>query len=139
MDESVVTLAVYADDLDPADVTGLLDCAPTRSHRRGERRSPTSLPFDKGAWLLTLRGTAPLGPEQLATALLDQLPSDERTWAGLAERFDVQLRFGVHMSGWNKGLDLSAAILRRLAGLGAKLVFDIYADDEASDEGGLTE
>jgi hypothetical protein len=72
--------------------------------------------------------------EDLTVALLDRLPSDESRWTRLGEMYDVQLRFGVHMTGWNRGFELSAELAGRIAKLHAKLTFDIYAyeDDPSS-------
>ena len=132
--ESSATLGIYADGLDPAAVTALLGVAPTRVHSRGDRRGPRSPPFERGAWLLSVRGTAPLGPEEMTTELLDRLPSDAATWATLGDRYEVQLRIAIHVDGGNQGFDLSPAVMRRIAALGATVVFDIYADADGEGE-----
>jgi hypothetical protein len=42
----------------------------------------------------------------------------------------VQLRFGVHFDGWNKGFDLSPEIGRALAERHVRVGFDLYAYGE---------
>jgi hypothetical protein len=69
----------------------------------------------------------PLDPEALTTALLDQLPEDEPLWVDLAARHRVNLRYGLHMSAWNRGFDLSAPLVARIARIRAEITFDIYA------------
>jgi hypothetical protein len=135
VDETAVTLAVYGEDLVADDVTRLLGVEPSSSHRRGDRRGPRSAPYKKGAWFLQQRGEAPLGPEELTTTLLDRLPSDEATWIRVGELYEVQVRFGIHFYGWNRGFDLSAALIARIAKLRAKLVYDLYAYDEEPPSG----
>jgi hypothetical protein len=136
VDEVGVCVAVYGEDLDPAEVSALLGCTPTSSHRRGDRRGPRSPLYKRGAWLLEVRGTAPEGPEELVAKLLGQLPSDEGVWLKMGERYEVQLRLGIHMTGWNRGFDLSAALVGKVVRLHAKMGFDIYAyggEDEPGD------
>jgi hypothetical protein len=138
VEETRVCLAVYGEDLDPASVTALLGCLPTSAHRRGDRRGPRSPPQKRGGWFLAVRAKAPEGPEEVAVALFDRLPEDESVWLKLGALYEVQLRFGIHMKGWNRGFELSAATAAKVAALHAKLVFDIYAhgDDEEMDERG---
>ncbi len=133
VDETTVCLAVYGEDLDPAAVTTLLACTPTSTHRRGERRGPRSPPQKRGGWFLEARGKAPEGPEELALRLLDRLPADESLWLQLVTRHDVQLRFALHKTGWNKGFDFTPGTTARLARLHSTLVFEIYADDPLAD------
>jgi hypothetical protein len=130
VDESSVCLAVYGEHLDPADVTAIVGRAPTSAHRKGDRRGPRSPTLKRGVWMLEISGQAPQGPAELTEALLDQLPDDERVWAKLSELYEVQLRYGIHMAGWNRGFDLPSAIAARIARLRAKVVFDIYAYDD---------
>ncbi len=133
VDETGVCLAVYGSELNPEDVTSRLGCLPTRAHRRGDRQGPHSPPFADGAWILEERGVAPTGPAQLVRRLLMRLPSDGPTWERLAADYDLQLRFGVHFSGWNKGFDLSSELVETLARTRVRLVFDLYAygDEDA--------
>ncbi len=127
VDEVGVCVAVYGEEVVPAEVSALLGCTPTSSHRRGDRRGPKSPQYKRGAWLLEVRGTAPEGPEELVAKVLGRLPEDEALWLKLAERFEVRLRFAFHMTGWNRGFALSAQLVERVARLHANVGFDIYA------------
>jgi hypothetical protein len=133
VEETEVCLAVYGEDLDPAVVTALLGCSPTSAHLRGDRRGPRSPPQKRGAWFLDVRGKAPEGPEELSLRLLDLLPRDESVWIKLGELHEVQLRFALHKTGWNKGFDFSPGTAARIALLHARLVFEIYADDQLAE------
>jgi Domain of unknown function (DUF4279) len=133
IDESGVKLALYGDDLNPDVVTDLLKVKPTRSFKRGYRLKPTSRPMPHGAWFLEVRGKSPDGPEVLLRNLLTMLPASENVWKEIKARYKAQIRFGLHMSGWNKGFEISSTLVRRLGNMGVDLEFDIYAygdDDE---------
>jgi hypothetical protein len=101
--ESSATLAVYGDDLDPKEVTALLGVEPTESFRRGYRRGPRSPATQYGAWFLEVRGGDPAGQDAQLEALLSKLPDSEDVWRKLADQYRVQVRFALHMDGWNKG------------------------------------
>ena len=81
----------------------------------------------KGAWLLGSRGSA--DPEELTAGLLDRLAVDESVWIDLAQRHDLQLRFGLFLERWNRGLELSPALVGRIARVRARVIFNIYGPD----------
>lgn len=130
VDETRLTLSVHGEDLDPDEVTKLLSCSPSSSHRRGDLRPRSGTPWPKGAWLLSVEGKAPVEPDHLLASLLDQLPSDPSVWENLRTRYSVGLGFGLFQGAWNRGFDLSPGVLSKLAALGLGLGFDIYADGD---------
>ena len=134
VDETDVCLGVYGEDLNPAEVTEMLRRDPSRSHRRGDPMKSGHLRH-KGAWLLSVRGTS--DPEELTADLLDRVVAiDESVWADLANRHDVQLRFGLFLNRWNRGLEFSPELVGRIARIRARVIFDIYGPDgdvDASD------
>ena len=81
----------------------------------------------RGAWFLEIRGRAPRQFDELTTQLLDQLPQDEDTWSKLRSKYEVQLRFAIHLARLNRGFGLPAPLAQRIAKLGIPLNFDIYA------------
>lgn len=130
IDEVNVTLAFYGEGLEPDEITRILGVEPTRSHRRGDRIGPKSQPFPKGAWLLTEHGRDAETAEVIIDRVLKRLPEDVEIWRDLRTRYDIQLRFGLHMTGWNKGFSILPEQVTRIAELGASMEFDIYAYDE---------
>lgn len=62
-----------------------------------------------------------------------QVPREESVWIKLGESHDVQLRFALHKIGWNRGFDFTAGTAARVARLRARLVFEIYADDQLAE------
>ncbi|HWA78513.1 MAG TPA: DUF4279 domain-containing protein [Polyangiaceae bacterium] len=135
VDEARVSLAVYSDDLQPETITSLLSCSPSRSHRRGERKRAGSVPFPTGAWILTEEGGPHESVDPIIRRLLMRLPDDDRVWLQLARDHELQVRFGVHMSGWNRGFSISTDALARLSRMQVSLEFDLYAyGDDDTDE-----
>jgi hypothetical protein len=134
VDECRLTLGVHGDDLDPDEVSRTLRCAPTSQHRRGEPRR-SGPPWPKGAWLLTVEGKSPTGPDELVQLLLARLPTDESMWSALRSRYKVRLSFGIFTERWNRGFELSAESVRRIGVVGAGVGVDIYANLEKGDDG----
>jgi hypothetical protein len=134
VDEVRVTLAVYGDELDPEEISSLLGCQPTSSHRRGETRigkkTGHKTVYKQGAWFLTVEGQAPRTADELTTELLEQVSSDESLWLDLGRRFDVQMRYGIFLEAWNRGFGLRRDVVKRIARFSASLEFDIYANIE---------
>lgn len=129
-DECGVCLAIYGEDLIPDEITKLLGCRPTDFHVKGEKKGPRSPGFHAGAWFLKVRGEPPNTIDVLTRRLLMMLPSDPDIWISLSERFGIQMRYGIHMSGWNKGAGLPRDLVERIAGLHADVELDIYAYGE---------
>ena len=134
VDESRLTLGFHGEDLDPDEISRLLGCAPTSSHRRGEARR-SGPPWAKGGWLLSVESKSPTGPDELVHLLLARLPTEPAVWADLGRRFQIQLSFGIFTERWNRGFELSADAVRRIDILGAGVGFDIYANLEDGGDG----
>jgi hypothetical protein len=130
VDESKVTLALYAEALDPDAVSRLLGAQPTYAHRRGERRSERSAPHRQGAWLLAVEGTAPTGPDELIRLLLGRFPADREFWDRLRDNYVVKVVVTVFQKLWNRGFELRAETVALVARTGALMEFDLYYDGE---------
>jgi hypothetical protein len=131
IDEISVTLAIYRDELVPREISRILGVEPTSCHLRGERRGPfRSPPYQSGAWFLKERGREVESAEVIVDRLFKRLPEDPAIWGDLKLQHDIQLRFGLHMTGWNKGLSISLELLTRIVEIGASVELDIYAYGE---------
>jgi hypothetical protein len=134
VDETRVSLAIYGDELDPDALSTELRCVPSRSHRKGDRRSQTSPPFRTGAWILSVEGRAPRGPSELIDELLARFPVDGMFWRTLTEKYQVSVRVGIHTGGWNRGFDFPLGAVTSLAQRGIGVGFDLYFyGDEVAD------
>lgn len=92
---------------------------------------PTSVPDKSGAWFLTREVRAPKGPDEAISNLLALFPETAEFWQQIIEKYDVSIRVAIHTSGWNRGFDLPADLLRRIGRIGVRIDFDLYfyADD----------
>lgn len=125
-DLTSVVLALYAEDLDPDIVSRELGCAPTRAHRKGDRRGPRSPPFSTGAWLLELSGEGPIDPDVLLSDLLGRFPRDSAFWAKLRASYRVRVLVALHIERWNRGFELSPRTVAMVSATGAEFGFDLY-------------
>jgi hypothetical protein len=132
VDEVHVTLVFHGDDLDPEEISRLLNCSPTSSHSKGEPRpglSASAGPWTSGAWLLKVEGQAPQTASEVLSELLRMLPDDEALWRELSRRWRVSIWLGVFLEKWNRGFELEAPLIERIARTHASLSFDIYAEE----------
>jgi hypothetical protein len=83
-----------------------------------------------GAWFLQVRGEAPDDPEVQLAKLLKKLPDSTELWKDLNSKYTVQIRFGLHMTEWNKGFGFTPDLLKRISRMGVCVQFDIYAYGE---------
>jgi hypothetical protein len=133
VDEVHVTLAFHGDDLDPEEISRLLGCSPTRSHSKGELRTGLSAsagPWASGTWLLSVEGKAPQTTSELLTDLLRNVPDDETLWLELSRRWRVSIWLGLFLEQWNRGFELEAPLIERVARMHASLSFDIYTEEK---------
>ncbi|HEY3804637.1 MAG TPA: DUF4279 domain-containing protein [Kofleriaceae bacterium] len=127
VDEVRVTLGIYGRDLEPAAITALLGCEPTRSHRRGDStmRGPA---FEQGAWILSIDGNAPISPDELVRQLLARLPTTPAVWAELRASCRLHVSVALFVGAWNRGFELALETSRQLVERGIPIGFSIYVD-----------
>lgn len=122
-DEVAIALCIYGVDLDPTELSAILGVDPTHSHRRCERKSLMTAPYDKGAWIREVRRFEPIEPDKMLEEVLDKLPSDPVVWQRLAERFQLRVDFALHTD-VGGAFVLSPSSVRRIADLCSE--FQIY-------------
>ena len=133
VDEFHVTLYVHGEDLDPEEITRLLGTRPDESHKRGEPRYAwrSDQEWPSGHWAIDIRSGA---PDEIRTAIgevLDRVNNPDAL-RELTPRYTVRLSVGVFLDAPNRGFDLPASLVERIAKSGIELSFDIYvqaADD----------
>lgn len=128
VEETKISIGVHGPDVDPYAVSELLGVEATSQHRAGEPRK-SGPPWREGAWLFTVEGKAPSGPEEVAEELLQALPAaDAAPWAQLRAKYRLLVKVAVFFSGWNSGYAMSEQVLQRLSRLAGAVDFDLYAD-----------
>jgi hypothetical protein len=126
-DRVVVTLAIYGLHLDPNELTRRLGAPPTESHEIGELFGRQRIPRRTGAWMISAERAAPEGVQECLDELFERLPAADDLWRSLAAEYDVELRIAVFFDALNRGFDVNAATLARVALFRASLVVDLYA------------
>jgi hypothetical protein len=125
IDRVQVTLRLFGDQLDPAEVTDKLGCLPTEASRRG-----AVIRYDRlartGSWRLEGVDSPSVELPQQVTNLLGRVTSDPAVWRDLTGRFNVDVFCGVYLTEWNRGFTLSSDVLRYLGDRGIEIGFDIY-------------
>jgi hypothetical protein len=126
IDETLASLRLYGDDLDPAEVTRSLGCAPTQSWRKGDEKTPGYF-RGTGGWCFATTKQRPGDLDAHIREILDSTNSDLRVWASLTKRFRVDIFCSLFMNESNEGLGLEPDLLRALGERGISLSLDVYA------------
>lgn len=131
-------LRITGDDLDPDEVTRMLNCAPSEASRKGElrlNRGRRPVNARSGIWLLKspLESSQPL--ESHIGAILDQLAEDSDVWKSLRDRFDMDIDIGLFLGNDNEEFWLSPDIVKLLGDRGIGVDVDIYALFDPNESG----
>ena len=124
-----VSLSIMADDLDPDAVTRLLGVEPDDAGKRGIPTAKGHLPRS-GMWTICLRReqTTQRDVGLAVGMLLDRVPASAEAWRKALANANARVFVGLRLDAFNRGLALTPDLLGRLADLGLRLDFDIYAD-----------
>lgn len=139
--ETMASLQVIGDDLDPNEITRLLCCNPTASQSKGDKRigkntRRTSIAAF-GSWQLKSPEQKPGDLDAQITWLMTAVTDDLDIWKSIATRYRVRLFCGLFMAQWNDGQSISAASLLALGARHIQVDLDIYgvagdADEDAN-------
>jgi hypothetical protein len=129
LEESLVSLRIAGEELDPAEVTRLLGIEPSSSQIKGqELPSKTRVRIAKfGQWCLKATPAKPEDMNGQVAEILECLTSDLQVWKGLSERFEIDLFCGWFMGESNEGVGISPKVLLSLGERGIELSVDLYA------------
>ena len=136
VDKARVSLRFFGDDLNPDEVTHLLDCQPTEAHKKDDVVPSKFNPriVKTGTWLLSFSKKSEEDLEGQISQLLDQLPKNLEIWQNLTRRFDSDIYCGAWLKAWNRDVWLSAGLLSKLSDRGLNLGMAIYCDGEDDEE-----
>jgi hypothetical protein len=134
VDRTRASFRISGDTLDPERITARLGLQPTRAFAKGDLSPPGRVTGRKyrrrvGLWSLQspLPTTASL--DDHLSHLLDQLdPHADAVGALVREGYQADFFCGCFLEAFNRGMELPATTLRRIAALEATLGLDIYCD-----------
>ncbi|MCI0661806.1 MAG: DUF4279 domain-containing protein [Acidobacteria bacterium] len=127
IDESSVSLRFFGDDLDPDEISDLLNCQPTDACRKGD-----ILPDERyhivaktGSWRLS--GEIRDDPlEKQILELFDRLSGDLEIWRKLTHQYNGDLFCGLWLEDLNRELAFTPELMNKIAERGLTLNLDIY-------------
>ena len=126
-----VGLRLFGDDLEPEELTDLLKAQPSRTRRKGDRRTTSNgetRVAREGAWIIDYsEESSPVEIDEQLNALLDRLTDDISIWFGLTSRYEADVSCGLFLDAWNEGFTLEESTLKRLSDRHLSINFDIYA------------
>lgn len=136
VDESSVTLRFFGDDLNPDELTQILNCQPTEAYKKGYVVTTTIKPrtIKTGTWFLTIERNSDQTLEEQISELLEKLPTDLKIWEELAERFESSIYCGAWLKNWNRDVWFSSDLFRELADRRLSIGLAIYCDCEEDEE-----
>lgn len=128
---SKASLRIGGDDLQPNDITSLMNCEPTKAWRLGETKSPAGrLPeihAKTGMWILDATKHEPGDLDAQIIEIFSQLPANPSLWNQLNGQYKMDLFCGLFMDEANEGLVISATSLKILGDRGIELQLDLYS------------
>ncbi|MCG7932908.1 MAG: DUF4279 domain-containing protein [Candidatus Thiodiazotropha lotti] len=134
LDRSVATLRIAGDDLQPTEISVLLEHAASKEQVKGEviigKVTGRSRTAKIGMWRLEATDATPEDLDGQIAELLGKLTGNLCVWEQIAARYKIDLFCGLFMNVSNEGLSISVESLKALGERGIELGLDIYGPDE---------
>lgn len=132
INRTAVTLRIFGDDLDPAEITNLLGCKPTDRQLKDQKilRNGSVRVAKTGMWNLCAECCEPGNLNHQIAELLSLTNDDISLWSELGSKYKIDIFCGLFMEGDMEGIDIAHEILLELGRRRIKLDFDIYGPDE---------
>ncbi|MEM7641393.1 MAG: DUF4279 domain-containing protein [Pseudomonadota bacterium] len=139
---STASLRLFGDDLDPEEITDILGCSPTGSHKKDEERfsrrtgkrilDAMGRPavWKTGSWRLSTGWRGPGDLEAQIWELLRKVADDVAIWQSLASRYQGDVFCGWQMNSGNEGVFLPPPLLQALGERRLALNLDVYGTSE---------
>lgn len=138
VERAKVTLRVIGDELDPDEVSNLLQCEPTSKAKKGDIVADDGKGHQRvspiGKWSLHSEEPEDLALEEQVLKILSRVTEKYEVWQRLTQQYKVDLFCGVFLKegSWNRGFSLSPTVLKELAERNLEIGFDIYSVPDAS-------
>jgi hypothetical protein len=129
VDRTVAALRFFGDDLDPDELTDLLDGQPTFGIKKGGTwltKGGNEIIASNGSWRLSVASRSNGDLDGQIVELLSALSHDLVVWRNLAVRFKADIFCGLFLKCGNEGFDLQPATLSMIGERGLTLSLDIY-------------
>jgi hypothetical protein len=132
INETTAGLRFFGDDLNPAEISTLLNGDPSKSAKIGDLRdTPRGAVVERtGKWIRNAPRETPGNLQKQIAGLLFDLTDDLSVWRSLSARFRADIFVGIFMREGNEGLALQPDTLKLLSDRRLELNLDIYGPFE---------
>lgn len=131
---STISIRAFGKDLEPSELTKLLECPPTKAARAGDtitKRNGQTRLVKKGFWVLEYGESDPVELEEKIESLLSKLTNDLNVWNQIVGKYKVDIFCGLFVDNWNEGFSLSPGLLTKIGSRHLEISFDIYAPTDS--------
>jgi hypothetical protein len=122
--ESMASLRIGGDKLDPDEITDLLGCAPSTKARKGGVLGKGRVKAKTGTWQLDASLRTPGDIEAQVREILGRIDFDK--WDRIVDQYDVDIFCGLFMSETDEGLSISADLSAMLGERRIRLEMCLY-------------
>lgn len=129
--QSLASLRIGGDSLDPDEVTEVLGCVSTREARKGHPFNEGGALSKTGTWQLDAEDSAPGDIESQIAELLGKLTQNLDDWAGLGAKYDIDIFCGLFMRESTEGFGVSSKIAKQLSDRDIRLEICLYAPTQS--------
>lgn len=110
--ESMASLRIGGDALEPDEISTLLGCEPSSKYRKGEARGKGRAIAKTGSWQLDATNKAPGDLDAQIREIFEQINFEH--WSSVIDRYEVDVFCGLFMSVSDEGFSISADVLKNL-------------------------
>lgn len=130
VDRTTVTLRLFGDDLNPAEVSRLLACQPSTAYAKGDAIVGRSIGRERiariGSWRLESDEDRGVDLAAQIEKLLSRVNGDLDVWKKFTQKYEIDLFCGLFLEDIARELWLSAEVLQMIAARRLSIGFDIY-------------
>lgn len=135
-EQATVTIRFFGDELNPDELTKLLECEPSEAYKKGHIVTPTIKPrtIKTGTWFLSVERNPDQTLEEIISELLEKLTNDLEVWKKMSKRFEISIYCGAWIKGWNRDVWFSSGLLTKIAERNLSIGLAIYCDGDDEEE-----
>jgi hypothetical protein len=135
-EKASVSIRFFGDELDPNELTKLLECEPSEAYKKGYVITTTVMPrtVKTGMWFLSVERNTEQTLEEIILELLEKLTKDLKVWKKLSEQFEISIYCGAWIMGWNRDVWFNADLLTKIAERNLSIGLAIYCDGDDEEE-----
>jgi len=127
------SLVISSDNLEPSEITDILDKSPTESHKRGDpvkdipKTNNDETPrYEKGIWIFSVGYRQSDNIDSSILTLLSNLSDNLKGWEKIEKRHSSKISIGVFLRKLNSDFKISSRVLSKIHKRHLNIYFDMY-------------